>query len=55
MDNEDVEGCLEDEFQASRGGNKYHPVVANDSAVLEMSSIDPGSSSSHVSNQSKHL
>lgn len=27
-------------------GRKYRPVLANDRAVLEMSSIDPGSSSS---------
>ncbi|XP_050223043.1 cation-chloride cotransporter 1 [Mercurialis annua] len=47
--NEDVEGGgggIEDEFRAKLG-RKYRPVVANDRAVLEMSSIDPGSSSSH--------
>ncbi|XP_057988184.1 cation-chloride cotransporter 1 [Hevea brasiliensis] len=52
MDNEDVEGAMEDEFQ-SRGGREYRPVVAHDSAVVEMSSFDPGSSSSPVSQKSK--
>ncbi|XP_021654577.1 cation-chloride cotransporter 1 isoform X2 [Hevea brasiliensis] len=54
MDNEDVESGMEDEFQAKHGGRKYRPVVANDRAVLEMSSIDPGSSSSPVSHQTNH-
>ncbi|EEF35772.1 cation-chloride cotransporter 1 [Ricinus communis] len=44
--NEDVEGGgIEDEFHGKLG-RKYRPVVAHDRAVLEMSSIDPGSSSS---------
>ncbi|KAF5736370.1 hypothetical protein HS088_TW14G00512 [Tripterygium wilfordii] len=48
MDNGDIEGG-DDEFQSRvPGGLKYRPVVANDRAVLEMSSIDPGSSSSEI-------
>jgi potassium/chloride transporter 4/5/6 len=45
MDNGDIDGA-EEEFPARIGGRKYRPVVANDRAVLEMSSMDPGSSSS---------
>lgn len=43
MDNGDIEGG-EEEFHEQRG-RKYRPVVAHDRAVLEMSSMDPGSSS----------
>ncbi|XP_065882236.1 cation-chloride cotransporter 1 isoform X2 [Euphorbia lathyris] len=43
MENEDVEGGMEDEFRSP--GRKYRPVVAHDRAVLEMSSMDHGSSS----------
>ncbi|KAA8519391.1 hypothetical protein F0562_013647 [Nyssa sinensis] len=48
MDNVEIEGSDDNEFPASQGrGRKYRPVVAhdNDRAVLEMSSVDPGSSS----------
>ncbi|PRQ29603.1 putative K/Cl co-transporter [Rosa chinensis] len=46
MDNADVEAGGDDEFQGRRG-RKYRPVVGDDDrAVLEMSSIDPSSSSS---------
>jgi hypothetical protein len=48
MDNEDIDSA-EEEFPARIGGRKYRPVVANDRAVLEMSSMDPGSSSSSSS------
>ncbi|KAI4303675.1 hypothetical protein MLD38_039275 [Melastoma candidum] len=48
MDNGDVEGGIDDEFR-QQGRSKYRPVVANDRAVVEMSSIDPGSSSSSLS------
>ncbi|XP_011046736.1 PREDICTED: cation-chloride cotransporter 1-like [Populus euphratica] len=56
MDNGDIEGGggLEDEFHINPSGRKYRPVVAHDPAVLEMSSISPGSSSSnHQSNLKK--
>ncbi|KAK1552204.1 hypothetical protein Q3G72_012305 [Acer saccharum] len=43
MDNGDIEGG-EEEFHG-KGGRKYRPVVADDRAVLQMSSIDPGSPS----------
>ncbi|KAL7211307.1 hypothetical protein ACSBR2_014226 [Camellia fascicularis] len=51
MDNGEKEGSDDNEFSPSRvqvGGRKYRPVVAhdNDRAVLEMSSLDPGSASS---------
>ncbi|KAL6991632.1 Protein ccc1 [Sarracenia purpurea var. burkii] len=51
MDNGEIEGSDDNEFPRSHvglGGRKYWPVVAhdNDRAVLEMSSLDPGSSSS---------
>ncbi|GFS46247.1 cation-chloride co-transporter 1 [Actinidia rufa] len=51
MDNGEIEGSDDNEFaspQGVRGGRKYRPVVAhdNDRAVVEMSSLDPGSSSS---------
>ena len=45
MDNGDIESA-EEEFPGRIGARKYRPVVANDRAVLQMSSIDPGSSSS---------
>ncbi|KAL5577355.1 hypothetical protein UlMin_019054 [Ulmus minor] len=49
MDNGDIEGGGDDNFSAQRG-RKYRPVVDNDSAVLEMSNLDPsGSSSSSTS------
>ncbi|EXB51961.1 Cation-chloride cotransporter 1 [Morus notabilis] len=48
MDNGDIEGGPEDNFHAPIG-RKYRPVVDNDSAVLEMSSIDPSGSSSSSS------
>ncbi|KAF5752707.1 cation-chloride cotransporter 1 [Tripterygium wilfordii] len=52
MDNGDIESG-DDEFQSRMpGGRKYRPVVANDRAVLEMSSIDPGSSSSEIHHSS---
>jgi len=51
MDRENGDGDIEggggdDGF---RSGGKYRPVLANDRAVLEMSSIDPGSASSSAS------
>lgn len=47
MGDSDIEGAGggDDGFR-SPIGRKYRPVLANDRAVLEMSSIDPGSSSS---------
>lgn len=46
MDNADVEAGVEEEFRGRRG-RKYRPVVDDDDrAVLEMSSMDPSSSSS---------
>ncbi|CAN0874934.1 Cation-chloride cotransporter 1 [Linum grandiflorum] len=42
MDN----GGIEEGDFPGRGGRKYQPVVAHDSAVLEMSNLDPGSTSS---------
>uniref|UniRef100_A0A6N2M6P8 Cation chloride cotransporter n=1 Tax=Salix viminalis TaxID=40686 RepID=A0A6N2M6P8_SALVM len=50
MDDGDIEGGgggLEDDFPTKQSGRKYRPVVAHDPAVLEMSSIPPGSSSSN--------
>ncbi|KAG6639259.1 hypothetical protein CIPAW_10G086400 [Carya illinoinensis] len=44
MDNADIESA-DEEFPGRIGGRKYRPVVANDRVVLEMSSMDPGSSS----------
>ncbi|GAU43104.1 hypothetical protein TSUD_372990 [Trifolium subterraneum] len=47
MGDSDVEGgAAGDDGFHSPIGRKYRPVLANDRAVLEMSSIDPGSSSS---------
>lgn len=54
MDNGDIDSA-EEEFPARIGGRKYRPVVANDRAVLEMSSVDPGSSSSSAATFSDHL
>ncbi|CAB4306939.1 unnamed protein product [Prunus armeniaca] len=48
MDNADVEAGGEDEFHG-KSGRKYRPVVDDDRAVLEMSSMDPSSSSSSSS------
>ncbi|XP_022762680.1 cation-chloride cotransporter 1-like isoform X3 [Durio zibethinus] len=45
MDNGDLEGGGDEAFHG-KGGRKYRPVRPNDRAVLEMSSMDPGSSSS---------
>lgn len=48
MGDSDIEGAGgggDDGFR-SPIGRKYRPVLANDRAVLEMSSMDPGSSSS---------
>jgi len=50
MDNGDIESA-EEEFPGRIGARKYRPVVANDRAVLQMSSIDPGSSSSSADHQ----
>lgn len=47
MDNGDIESG-EEEFHGQRG-RKYRPVEAHDRAVLEMSSMDPGASSSSSS------
>ncbi|XP_041024126.1 cation-chloride cotransporter 1-like [Juglans microcarpa x Juglans regia] len=44
MDNGDIESA-DEEFPGRISGRKYRPVVANDRAVLQMSSMDPGSSS----------
>ena len=44
MDNGDLDGSGEDEIHMQRGC-KYRPVLDNDRVVLEMSSMDPGSSS----------
>lgn len=50
MGDSDIEGGGggEDDFR-SPIGRKYRPVLANDRAVLEMSSMDPGSSSTSSS------
>ncbi|XP_022748731.1 cation-chloride cotransporter 1 isoform X3 [Durio zibethinus] len=45
MNNGDLEGGGDEAFHA-KGGRKYSPVRPHDRAVLEMSSMDPGSSSS---------
>lgn len=45
----DIEEAGEEELPRRLGGGKYRPVVAHDRAVVEMSSIDPGSSSSSSS------
>ncbi|KAF5738346.1 cation-chloride cotransporter 1 [Tripterygium wilfordii] len=49
MDNEDIEGRDEEFLSRMPGGRKYRQVVANDQTVLEMSTIDPGPSSSSSS------
>ncbi|KAK3432676.1 cation-chloride cotransporter 1 [Eucalyptus grandis] len=52
MDNGgDIESGAEDEFPQP-GRRKYRPVVAHDRAVLQMSSMDPGSSSPPSSSSS---
>ncbi|PON54740.1 SLC12A transporter family [Parasponia andersonii] len=48
MDNGDIESGAEENFHAPLG-RKYRPVVDNDSAVLEMSPMDPPGSSSSSS------
>ncbi|XP_034211598.1 cation-chloride cotransporter 1 isoform X2 [Prunus dulcis] len=53
MDNADVEAGGEDEFHG-KSGRKYRPVVDDDRAVLEMSSMDPSSSSSSSSTLPVH-
>ncbi|GLT64992.1 hypothetical protein SLA2020_374500 [Shorea laevis] len=45
MDNGDIEGGGKEGFHGKLG-RKYQPVVAHDRVVVEMSSMDPGSSSS---------
>lgn len=51
MDNNgDMDGNGEDDFRG-RTGRQYRPVLDNDRAVLEMSSMDPGSSSSSFPDQ----
>lgn len=45
MDNADVEGGRDQEYQQG-GRPKYNPVVPHDRAVLEMATMDSGSSSS---------
>ncbi|ESW10564.2 hypothetical protein PHAVU_009G216800 [Phaseolus vulgaris] len=50
----DIEGGGGDDGFRSSIGRKYRPVLANDRAVLEMSSIDPGSSSSSTSAFADH-
>jgi potassium/chloride transporter 4/5/6 len=58
MDNEEIEGSDDNEFGSAQGrGRKYTPVVAHDNhrAVVEMSSLDPGSSSSPFSEQSNSV
>lgn len=54
MDNGDHDGSGEDEFRGKRG-RKYRHVLNNDRAVLEMSSMGPGSSSSSYPNQPASL
>lgn len=48
MDNGDIESGAEENFR-SPIGRKYRPVVDEDSAVLELSSMDPSGSSSSSS------
>lgn len=45
MDNGDIESGPDEEYQ-SGSLSKYTPVVAHDRAVVEMATVDPGSSSS---------
>ena len=49
MDNGDVENGREESNFPVPIGRKYRPVVDDDSAVLEMSSMDPSGSSSSSS------
>lgn len=53
IDNEDIEGGGDDQFHAPMG-RKYRPVVDDDRAVLEMSSMDPSGSSSSSSSLPVH-
>lgn len=46
MDRGDIEEAGGEEEFPRLGGGKYRPVGAHDRAVVEMSSVDPGSSSS---------
>lgn len=46
MDNGDIEGG-DDELRPQTG-RKYRPVVAHDRAIVEMSSMDPGSPSTSI-------
>ncbi|CAK9156101.1 unnamed protein product [Ilex paraguariensis] len=59
MDNGEIEGSDDNEIPTTHGrvGRKYSPVVAHDSdrAVLEMSSLDPESSSSSFPNRGNPL
>ena len=51
MDNGDIESGAEENFHAPIG-RKYRPVVDDDSAVLELSSMDPSGSSPPPSSSS---
>nr|VDC98221.1 unnamed protein product [Brassica oleracea] len=50
MDRGDIEEAGGEEEFPRLGGGKYRPVGAHDRAVVEMSSVDPGSSSSTLKN-----
>lgn len=60
MDRENGDGDIEGGGGADDGGfrspigRKYHPVLANDRAVLEMSSMDQGPSSSSSAFPDQH-
>lgn len=54
MDRGDIEEAAGEEEFPRLGGGKYRPVGAHDRAVVEMSSIDPGSSSSSSSSTLKY-
>uniref|UniRef100_A0A6P3ZRH8 cation-chloride cotransporter 1 n=1 Tax=Ziziphus jujuba TaxID=326968 RepID=A0A6P3ZRH8_ZIZJJ len=53
IDNGDIEGGGDDQFHVPMG-RKYRPVVDDDRAVLEMSSMDPSGSSSSSSSLPVH-
>ncbi|KAL8129517.1 hypothetical protein V2J09_018672 [Rumex salicifolius] len=58
MDNADIEGGGDEELRPQPQGvvgvgRKYRPVAASDSAVLQMSSLDPGASSSSTPSKIK--
>lgn len=55
MDDGEIEGG--DDDLSPQSGRKYRPVVDNDRAVLEMSSLDPSASSprSFIPNRDTHL